>query len=76
MKANHSYSVHYRMNQCSQVQFICLLAHSKYEAYDKAVYELIPAQNDGCLPYSAWVDNVTYNNGNVRHFNTFEGKPY
>lgn len=26
--------------------------------------------------YSAWVARVTYNNGNVKEFNNFSGKPY
>lgn len=50
-------------------------ASSKADAYDKAVYELIPAA-EGELPYSAWVVSVTYNNGNYKTFNTFEGNPY
>lgn len=52
-----------------------VIAKSKYEAYDKAVYEVIP-KIEGELPYSAWVSSVTYQNGNYRTFNTFEGNPY
>lgn len=52
-----------------------VIAKSKYEAYDKAVFELIP-KIEGELPYSAWVASVTYQNGNYRTFNTFEGNPY
>lgn len=52
-----------------------VIAKSKYEAYDKAVFEVIP-KIEGELPYSAWVASVTYQNGNYRTFNTFEGNPY
>lgn len=52
-----------------------VIAKSKYEAWDKAVYEVIP-KIEGELPYSAWVASVTYQNGNYRTFNTFEGNPY
>lgn len=56
-------------------KMVDVIAKSKAEAYDKAVYELIPAI-EGELPYSAWVASVTYQNGNYREFNTFEGNPY
>ena len=54
---------------------VCVCAKNKAEAYDKAVYEEIP-KIEGELPYSAWVASVTYQNGNYRAFNTFEGNPY
>jgi hypothetical protein len=50
-------------------------AENKVDAYEKAVYTLIP-EKEGGIPYSAWVHSVTYNNGNYREFNTFEGNPY
>lgn len=75
MKVNHAYYVHYKLHSADEVNGIDLLASSKVEAYDKAVYELIP-EKEGELPYSAWVHSVTYNNGNHKVFNTFEGKPY
>lgn len=50
-------------------------ARDKYEAYDKAVYELIP-EIEGRCPYAAWVESVTYNNGNYKVFNTSCGNPF
>lgn len=71
-----AYYVKYKMYKSDEVKGIGFLAKSKEHAYAKAVYELIPAKHDGETPYSAWVHSVTYNNGNYREFNTFEGKPY
>lgn len=45
------------------------------DAYDKAVFEVIPAQKGYC-PYSAWVESTLLKNGKTKRFNTFEGKPY
>lgn len=74
MKRNNVYSVRYNLfGQISDR--VDVLAPNKEEAYDKAVYEMIP-EKEGGLPYSAWVESVTYQNGNYRQFNTFEGKPY
>lgn len=75
MKRNHAYCVHYKLHSADDVKRIDFLASSKVEAYDKAVYELIP-EKEGEPPYSAWVHSVTYNNGNYKVFNTFEGNPY
>ena len=69
-----AYTVEYRIAG-NEVKSISFLAKNKFDAYDKAVYELIP-QNEGETPYSAWVSSVTYQNGNCRYFNTFEGNPY
>lgn len=69
-----AYTVEYRIIG-NEVKRISFLAKNKIDAYDKAVYELIP-QKEGEMPYSAWVYSVTYQNGNCRHFNTFEGNPY
>ena len=69
-----AYRVKYRLVG-SEVKGIDVLARSKAEAYDKAVYEVIP-EAEGEMPYSAWVYSVTYNNGNYRTFNTSEGNPY
>ena len=71
MKHNHVYCVHYKNHSADEVHLIDVLASSKAEAYDKAVYEKLPE-----MPYSAWVSSVTYNNGNYRTFNTHEGNPY
>lgn len=71
----NAYYVKYRLYQGAEVKGIDLLAHNKAEAYEKATYELIP-EIEGEMPYSSWVSSVTYNNGNVRYFNTHEGKGY
>lgn len=71
-----AYYVKYKMDgSWSKEKGICVPANSKAEAYDTAVYEMIP-EIESHSPYSAWVDNVTYNNGNVRYFNTSEGNAY
>ena len=70
-----AYYVRYRMHQYGEDCGIDVPARNKEDAYEKAVYERIP-QKEGCLPYSAWVESVTYNNGNYKKFNTFEGKAY
>ena len=70
---NHTYTIYY--NGFGETKKVDVLAKNKAEAYDKAVYEVIP-RIEGELPYSAWVDSVTYQNGNVRYFNTCEGNAY
>lgn len=70
-----AYAVYYKMHSAAELKLISLLAKNKFDAWDKAVYELIP-ECEGAHAYSAWVSSVTYNNGNCRHFNTFEGNPY
>lgn len=47
-----------------------VLADSKEEAYRR----FMDAKN--YVVYSTWVARVTYQNGNVKEFNTFSGKPY
>lgn len=72
---NKAYYVKYLLHgDYSPVKGIDLLAKNKYEAYDKATCELIPAR-EGRTPYAAWVYSVTYQNGNEKKFNTFAGKP-
>ena len=73
--SNKAYYVRYKMTQFGKTNGIDLLAKNKADAYDKAVYELIP-KIEGCIPYSAWVRSVTYQNGNSKIFNTHEGNPY
>lgn len=75
MKHNNAYYIKYRLYQWGEVKGVDLLASNKAEAYDKAVFEAIPAK-ESTTPYSAWVYSVTYNNGNYRTFNTCEGNPY
>lgn len=70
-----TYTVSYRMYQHGEEKSIQVIANNKYEAYDKATYELIP-DIEAFSPYSTWVSSVTYNNGNYRKFNNFEGNAY
>lgn len=72
---NKAYTVAYRMYGNADVSYISFLACSKEDAWDRAVYEVIPDE-EGSYPYSAWVYSVTYNNGNCKYFNTSEGNPY
>lgn len=69
-----AYYVRYKMHG-EQVKGIQVPARSKWDAYMTAQYETIPAHENGEAPYSLWVESVTYNNGNYRRFNTFEGNP-
>ncbi len=73
--ARHAYCIRYKMHSADRVHLVDVVAGSKAEAYDIAVYEEI-RKKEGSCPYSAWVSSVTYNNGNCRYFNTFEGNPY
>ena len=68
------YAVEYRMYDADKVHMVALPAKNKWDAYDKATYEVIP-EIEGYTPYSAWVVSVTYNNGNCHRFNTSEGNP-
>lgn len=70
-----AYDIEYKMHSADKVHTIAFLAKNKADAWDRAVYEEIPKVEDG-VPYSAWVAGVTYQNGNYRRFNTFEGNPY
>lgn len=64
-----AYYVKYQLNGYWDIERgIDFLAKNKEDAYEKAVFELIP-KKEGRHPYSAWVHSVTYNNGNVRYFN-------
>lgn len=64
-----AYYVKYRLNGIySEVKGIQVPAKNKDEALSKAEYELIPAKEEGSLPYMAWVYSVTYNNGNYHCF--------
>lgn len=70
-----AYTVGYKMHMADGERRISLLAKDKQDAYDRAFYEAIPKQ-EGTVPYSAWLESVTYQNGNYRTFNNFEGNPY
>ena len=69
------YHVEYKMYAADMPKGVSVVARSKADAYDKAVYEVIP-EKEKHSPYSAWVVSATYANGNRRAFNTLEGKPY
>ena len=69
------YGVVYKMHEAAIEKKVYVPALSKAEAYDSATYDMIPYL-EGCVPYSAWVEDVLYKNGNVRSFNTCEGLPY
>lgn len=75
MKNRYNYHIRYKLYYSDAEHGIDVIAASKREAYDKAIFEIIPAQH-GEHPYSAWVASVTYNNGRYKRFNTFEGKAY
>ena len=70
-----AYYIKYKNYKGGDVSGIGVLANNKEDAYDKAVYESIP-EKEGTVPYSAWVDSVTYQNGKHKLFHTFEGNPY
>ena len=70
------YTVAYKLYDCDMVRTVSFRCDCKANAYDKAVNEHIPSIHEGQYPYSAWVEFVTYDNGKVRRFNTFEGMPY
>ena len=71
-----TYHVRYKMHEAdSECKGIDVIAKNKADAYDKAVFVAIPTVEKS-TPYSAWVQSVTYNNGNYSMFNTFEGNPY
>lgn len=71
----NTYYIKYLLYASDTEHGIQVIANNKISAYDKAVYEAIPAETRE-MPYSAWVYSVTYNNGNYRVFNTHSGKPY
>lgn len=70
------YTVGYKFYKFDSVRSIAVPAKNKEDAYNKAVWEKIPNVWKGAFPYSAWVEGVTYQNGNYRTFNAHEGKPY
>lgn len=70
-----SYTIAYRMHSTDAEREIIVKAKNTAKAYETAVYEQIPAKH-GTLPYSAWVESVTYSNGKTHAFNTCEGLAY
>lgn len=74
--SNKVYTVEYNLDGPWDItRTISVLAKSQADAYDVAVYDLIPKMHKRS-PYSAWVAGVTYQNGNYRRFNNHEGCPY
>ena len=71
-----TYHICYLMSCYGSERELDVLANNKAEAYDKAVYEEIPRAEDGHYPYGAYVESVTYSNGNHKTFNTIIGNPY
>ena len=69
------YFVEYKMYNADRIHGIQTPAENKIDAYEKAVYDLIP-KKEGGIQSSAWVSSVTYSNGRYREFRTFEGNPY
>ena len=73
---NKVYTIEYCLEgYWDKVRKVTVFARNKAEAYDKAMYEVIP-EIHSYSPYSAWVAGVTYQNGNYKSFNHFEGNPY
>lgn len=70
-----TYHIEYKLHSADKVRNLDVVAKNKAEAYDKATYEAIP-EKEGTLPYSSWMVSVTYQNGNYRRFNNFEGNAY
>lgn len=70
-----TYHINYKILTKYDEKYVQVLAENKVDAYNKAVFEIIP-QIEGEMPYSAWVHSVTYKNGKCKIFNNFEGKPY
>ena len=69
------YNITYKMHSADIERTIGLYAKNKYEAYDKAVYEFIP-QEENSIPYSAWVTSYRTSKGKIHEFSSFEGNPY
>lgn len=69
------YGVEYKLYERDRVRTIPVMASNKAEAWELATFEKIPAREKE-PPFSAWVKAVVYKSGKVKHFSTFEGKPY
>lgn len=73
--ARATYHIEYKNYLADEIHSIDIVAHNKEEAYWSAVWVRIH-EIEGSYPYSAWVESVTYKNGNCHKFNNFEGNPY
>ena len=74
--SRHVYTVEYKMHSADEVRMIDVVATNKGDAWDTAMWIDIPNRHNGEYAYSAWVASVTYQNGNSKRFNTFEGNPF
>lgn len=68
-----AYTIRYKEYSVAKPRTTTVLANNKEDAYYKAWDHLF--EYLGSDPYSFWVEGVTYQNGNYKSFNTFEGKP-
>lgn len=68
-----SYYVNYKLYSNDKIRGINIPARNKEDAYFKALKMIHEKENEEA--YSLWVNSVTFNNGNYKMFNTFEGKP-
>ena len=75
MARRNVYTVEYKLHSADEVKFVDVIASNKAEAYDEAYWIAIPNREHE-YAYSAWVARVTFQNGNDRRFNTFEGNPF
>lgn len=69
------YLVLFKMYYADFEHAVDVCAKNKIDAYEKAVYIVIPKEF-GSPPYSAWVDSVKCKNGNRKKFNTMESVPF
>ena len=76
MAKRNTYTIHYILGwSAADEKMVDVIASNKEDAYDKAVFEVIP-ELEGTYPYGAWVSSVTYNNGRCHYFNTSCGNAY
>ena len=66
------YTVTYRSWSSGEAKEKTVSAKNAYEAWGYVAWN---PQEDGCLPYSAWVTQVTYANGKKHTFKSSEGNP-
>ena len=63
-----AYTIHYYLSSGGEGKEITFLAKNRFDAYDKAVYEIIP-EMEKQPPYYAYVYSVKYQNGKQKIFN-------
>lgn len=66
------YTVAYRPWSSGEAKEKTVSAKNAYDAWEAVASN---PQEDGSLPYSAWVTQVTYANGKKHTFNSSEGNP-